>query len=53
MQTQSSKTQSSNENSVRLSNALIVTYGLSIGTDLGDFERCNSPYFAFYSTEYD
>jgi len=28
-------------------------YGLSIGTDLDDLERRNSPYFVFFFTEFD
>jgi len=38
------QTWSSDENSVHPS-----AYRLSIGTDLDDLERCNSPYFAFSS----
>jgi len=38
--------------SVTINHLQEIEYGLSIGTDLDDFERRNSPYFAFF-TEFD
>jgi len=33
--------------------SVTMAYGLSIGTDLDDLERRNSPYFAFFSAEFE
>ena len=35
--------------SVTINHQQEVAYGLSIGTDFDNFERRNSPYFAFFS----